>query len=109
MSKTHAYRIQLHCSKQMYRDLNHFAEERGLSQSAAARTLVERALVAKSDEVTEKLDEINRTISSVLHAATVSRILSAEIAQHSGSKLSGDELKERVARLVKRYKSFEAR
>lgn len=108
MSKTHAYRIQLHCSKQMHRDLNHFAEQRGLSQSAAARTLVERALVARSDEVTEKLDEITRTLSSVLHAASVSRILAAETALHSGSKLSGDELKERVTRVLERYKSFES-
>ena len=109
MSKTHSYRIQLHCSKQMHSDLNHFAEQRGLSLSAAARVLVDRALSVKSDEVTYKLDEIHQTINSVLHAAVVSRILSAEIAQQSGSKLSGVELKERVARLVQRYKNFEAR
>jgi len=108
MSKTHAYRIQLHCSKQMHRDLNHFAEQRGLSLSAAARALVDRALSVKSDEVTYKLDEMNRTINSVLHASAVSRVLAAEIAQHSGSKLSGDELKERVVRVVERYKIFES-
>lgn len=108
MSKTHPYRIQLHCSKQMHKDLNHFAEQRGLSQSAAARILVERALAAKSDEISYRLDEIHRTIYSVLHASAVSRILAAEIAQYSGSKLSGDELKERVSRLLQRYKSFES-
>ncbi len=52
MSKTHAYRIQLHCDRKMHSEVKIFSEKRGLSQSAAARVLLERALIQKRDEVT---------------------------------------------------------
>ena len=106
MSKTHPYRIQLHCNQSMHKDINIFAESRGLSQSAAARILVERALMQKSDEVTTRFDKMEGYLSAILHASSVTRVLAADAAKKSGSEISGDELRERVSHLLQRYKKF---
>ena len=108
MSKSHAYRIQLHCNQSMHKDIKIFAETRGLSQSAAARILVERALMQKSDEVTTRFDRIEGYLSAIIHASSVTRVLAADAAKKSGSEISGDELRERVAHLLQRYKQFGA-
>ncbi len=106
MSKSHPYRIQLHCDKKMHADINTFAEQRGLSQSAASRILIERALIQRSDEITHRLDRIDGYLEAILHASSASRILASEAVQSAGSKLSGDELRERIAKLITRYKQF---
>lgn len=105
MSKLHPYRIQLHCDRKMHAYINKFAEERGLSQSAAARLLIERAATIKNDEVTRRLDKLDGYLESVLHVSSVNRVLSSDIAQKSGVEISNEELKERVAKLMQRYKS----
>lgn len=104
MSKLHPYRVQLHCDRKMHQCINQFAEERGLSQSAAARLLIDRSMVQKNDEITDRLDKLEKHIESVLHASSVNRILSSDIAQKSGVQISNEELKERVAKLMQRYK-----
>jgi len=106
MSKTHPYRIQLHCDRQMNSDIKSFAESRGLSDSAAARYLIERALVQKNDEITGRLDKIESYLNAVLHASSAARVLAADAAKHSGSELSGEQLRERIGGLLKRYKGF---
>jgi hypothetical protein len=106
MSKLHSYRVQLHCDKQMHSDINDFAAQRGLSQSLAARVLIERALTMQNDQLCNRLDKLEGYLDAVLHAATASRILAADAAQCSGSKLSGDELRDRISKLIDRYKSF---
>ena len=107
MSKSHPFRIQLHCNKQMHRQINQFSRERGLSQSGAARVLIDRALAAKNDELTEKIDEINRLLQSILHAASASRVFASEAAQAAGTTITNDEFKERIVNLIKRYNEFE--
>lgn len=89
----------------MHLDIKKFAEQRGLSESAATRVLVERALTSQNDGIDLRLDELLQLVNSVLHASSASRVLAAEAALHTGSKLSGDDLKERVSRLIERYKS----
>lgn len=106
MSKSHSYRVQLHCDKKMHADINLFADERGLSQSAASRILIEQSLIRRSDEVTHRLDKIDGVLDAILHASSASRILASDAAQNAGSKMSGDELRERVSKLVARYKQF---
>lgn len=108
MSKTHPYRIQLHCDRQMQTEIKGFAEARGLSHSAGARFLIERALTVRNDEISGRLDRIEALLGSVLHASSAARILAADAAKHSGSELSGDELRERIARLLERYRQFTA-
>lgn len=105
MSKTHPYRVQLHCSKQMHLEIKRFAEQRGLSESAATRVLVERTLNSQNDDISLRLDELFQLVSSVLHASSAARVLAAESALQAGSTLSGDDLKERVAKIIERYKS----
>jgi len=107
MSKSHSYRIQLHCNQNMYKQINHFAEVRGLSQSGAARVLVDHALAAKNDELYQQIDEINRLLQAVLHAASASRVFASEAAQAAGTTVSSDEFKERIMSLIKRYNKFE--
>lgn len=104
MSKLHPYRIQLHCDRKMHQYINKFAEERGLSQSAAARLLIERSALQKNEEVTKRLDKLESNLESVLHLSSVNRILSSDIAQKTGVQISNDELKERVAKMMQRYK-----
>lgn len=106
MSKSHAYRIQLHCNQSMHKDIKVFAESRGLSQSAAARILIERALMKKNDEVATRFDKMEVYLSAILHASSVSRVLAADAAKKSGSEITGDELRERVSFLLQRYKQF---
>jgi hypothetical protein len=106
MSKSHQYRIQLHCDKKMHAEINLFAQQRGLSQSAASRLLIDRALIQKSDETTYRLDNIDSYLEAILHASSAARILASDAAQAAGSKLSGDELRERIANLLTRYKQF---
>jgi len=106
MSKSHSYRVQIHCDRQMYASINLFAEQRGLSQSAATRILIERALAKSNDEFISRLDKIDAYLESILHASTASRILSADAAQNSGSTLSGEDLRERITKLIARYKQF---
>jgi hypothetical protein len=106
MSKSHTYRIQLHCNKQMHTQINRFSQERGLSQSGAARVLIDRALAAKNDELTETLDELNRVLQSILHAASASRVFASEAAQAAGTTITNDEFKERIVNLIKRYNEF---
>ena len=107
MSKSHPYRIQLHCDKQMHNKINRFSEERGLSQSAAARILVDQALAKDSDEFCSQMDNLYRMSSAILHATVVSRLMASEAATQSGSELSGDELKGRVSKMLKRYQQYE--
>ena len=107
MSKTHPYRIQLHCDQKMHADIKNFAESRGLSQSSAARVLVDRALVHKADEVTGRLDKMEGYLSAILHASSAARILAADAAKQAGSEISGDELRERISHLLQRYKRFD--
>lgn len=104
MSKLHPYRIQLHCDRKMHGYINKFAEERGLSQSAAARLLIERSALQKNDEVTKRLEKLESYLESVLHVSSVNRILASDIAQKSGVQISNEGLKERVAKLMQRYK-----
>lgn len=104
MSKSHIYRIQIHCNKQMHRDIKAFAERRGLSQSAASRFLIERALIQRNDEIVGRLDRVDSYLESILHAASASRVLAAELASSSGSHLSSEDLRERISKLMKRYK-----
>ena len=104
MSKLHPYRIQLHCDRKMHGYINKFAEERGLSQSAAARLLIERAVTIKNDEITKRLDKLENYLESVLHVSSVNRIISSDVAGKSGVNISSDELKERVAKMMQRYK-----
>lgn len=107
MSKTHPYRVQLHCSKQLSSEIKEFAEQRGLSQSSAARLLVERSLNSQSDDISVRLDELFGLVNSVLHTSIVSRVLAAEAVLHTGSNLSREELKGRVGKLIERYKRRE--
>jgi len=107
MSKSHPYRIQLHCDKQMHNEISDFAQDRGLSQSAAARVLVDRSLCSQSDAVSSQLNELNRLLKAVLHASSAARILASEAVKQAGTNLSSEELIERVARLLERYKSYE--
>ena len=107
MSKSHPYRIQLHCDKQMHNDINTFAQERGLSQSAAARVLVDRALCSENDAISSKLNELSRLVKAVLHASSTARVLASEAVKQTDSNLSGEDLIERVARLLERYKKYE--
>jgi predicted XRE-type DNA-binding protein len=106
MSKNHPYRVQLHCSKHLYKQIKNFAEQRGLSQSAAARILVERSINSTNDEISSRLDEQHRLLNLILHASSASRILAAEAVSKSGSTLDADELRERVNKLVERYKTI---
>jgi len=103
MSKQHPYRIQLHCDRQMHSEINKFANQRGLSQSGAARILIDRSLVEKNDELVEKINEITRLLQAVLHAAAASRVFASEAAQGVGANVSNDEFKQRIINLVKRY------
>ena len=107
MSKSHPFRIQLHCNKQMYMQINKFSTERGLSQSGAARVLIDRAFSAKNDELNEKIEELNRLLKSILHAASASRVFASEAAQAAGTTITNDEFKERIINLIKRYNEFE--
>ena len=107
MSKSHPYRIQLHCGTAMHKKIGKFAEERGLSQSAAARILVDRGLAGGSDDIAEQLDKISLLAKSTLHAAVVSRIMASEAAHKSGSDLQGGELRARVSRMLVRYNQRE--
>ena len=106
MSKSHPYRIQLHCDKKMHSDINKFAEQKGLSQSAASRILIERSLMQRSDEISHRLDRVDGYLEAILHASSASRILASDAAQSAGSKLSGDELRDRISKLITRYKQF---
>ena len=107
MSKSHPYRIQLHCDEQMHKKVNRFALERGLSQSAAARLLVDQALAKESDELTNQLDGLYRISTAILHASVVSRLMASEAAKKSGADVSGEELKARVSKILKRYQQHE--
>ncbi|SBT17709.1 hypothetical protein MGA5115_01825 [Marinomonas gallaica] len=107
MSKSHPYRIQVHCNQKMHKQIKQFAVERGLSESGAARALIDRAIAAQNDELHQQIDELNRLLQAVLHAATASRIFAAEAAQASGTSITNDEFKERILNLVKRYREFE--
>ncbi len=103
MSKLHPYRIQLHCDRKMHGYINKFAEDRGLSQSAAARLLIERSTLQKNDEIAKQLDKLESYLKSVMHLSSVNRVLSSDIAHKSGVQISSNELKERVAKLMQRY------
>jgi hypothetical protein len=103
MSKLHSYRIQLHCDRQMHIDINHFAKQRGLSQSAAARILIDRSLSQRSDAVSASLDRMENYLESILHASIATRVLTSDIAQNSGVKMTSDEFRERIATLSTRY------
>jgi uncharacterized NAD(P)/FAD-binding protein YdhS len=107
MSKSHPYRIQLHCNKQMHNEINNFAQERGLSQSATARVLIDRALSSENDAISAQLNELSRLVKAVLHASSASRVLASEAVKQIGSDLTGEELIERVTRLLERYKKYE--
>lgn len=107
MSKSHPYRIQLHCCKQMHSQIKQFADERGLSHSAAARLLIDKGLAKDSDEIVGQMDNLYRLSSAVLHAAVVSRLMASEAAKQSGSELSGEELKGRVSKMLRRYQQHE--
>lgn len=106
MSKSHPYRVQLHCDKQMYSELNTFADQRGLSQSAASRLLIDRALLQRSDEVTRRLDRVDGYLEAILHASSTSRIFASEAAQCVGSTLTEEQVRERLVKLISRYKQF---
>ncbi len=106
MSQSHPYRVQLHCDRQMHSDINQFAEQRGLSQSGAARILIGRALLQKNDEVSGCLDRMTSCLEAILHASVASRILAADAGQSAGSTLSGDQLRERISSMLQRYKQF---
>lgn len=105
MSKTHPYRIQVHCTPQMHQQINQFAELRGLSTSAAARVVMERGLAKTSDDFSDQFDRLFRLLNSLLHAAVVTRILSSEAAKMVGSEVTGEDLRERVGKMLKRYQS----
>lgn len=107
MSKSHLYRVQLHCNQKMYKQITRFAEARGLSQSGAARVLVDRALMAENDEIPQQINELKHLLKAVLHAAAASRVFASEAAQASGTAITSDEFKERIINLVNRYKGFE--
>ena len=87
--------------------INKFSNERGLSQSGAARILVDRALAAKNDELNEKIEDLNSLMQSTLHAASASRVFASAAAQAAGTTISNDEFKERIMSLIKRYNEFE--
>jgi hypothetical protein len=91
----------------MYSQINKFSEERGLSQSGAARILIDRALAAKNDALNEKFEGLNRQLQSILHAASASRVFASEAAQAAGTTITNDEFKERIVNLIKRYNEFE--
>jgi len=107
MSKAHPYRVQLHCDKQMHNQIKLFSEERGLSDSAAARLLIDRGLSKDDDSLSVQLGEIDRMIKATLHASIVSRLMATEAAEKSGSELSADDIKYRVEKMKKRYNRFE--
>ena len=91
----------------MHNEINNFSQERGLSQSAAARVLIDRSLSSQNDSISAQLAELNRLVKAVLHASSASRILASEAAKGAGSNLTGEELIERVSRLLERYKNYE--
>jgi hypothetical protein len=91
----------------MHTEISNFADQRGLSQSAAARVLIDRSLCSENDAVSSQLNELVRLVKAVLHAASASRILASEAVKQAGSNLSGEELIERVSRLLERYKKYE--
>jgi len=107
MSKAHAYRVQLHCDKQMHNQIKRFSEERGLSDSAAARLLIDRGLSKDDDSLSFQMEELSRLVNATLHASIVSRLMATEAAEKSGSELSADDIKYRVEKMKKRYDRFE--
>lgn len=107
MSKAHPYRIQLHCDKQMHNQIKRFSDERGLSDSAAARILIDRALSKVDDSLSVQIAEIDRIVKATLHASIISRLMSTEAAEKSGSELSADDIKFRVEKMKKRYDQYE--
>lgn len=104
MSQSHSYRVQIHCDREMFSDIRAFAEKRGISQSAAARVLIERALLMDSDKSTQRFDRVDRYLDAILHAATVSRVLQASAAERSGISMTPEELRSRTASIMDRYK-----
>lgn len=107
MSKAHPYRIQLHCCQQMHNQIKRFSEERGLSDSAAARLLIDRGLAKDDDSLSVQVEQIDRLVQATLHASIVGRLMATEAAEKSGSELSGDDLKYRVAKMKERYDRYE--
>ncbi|QEY13283.1 hypothetical protein D0B88_14135 [Cellvibrio sp. KY-YJ-3] len=91
----------------MNQQIKIFAEERGLSQSAAARLLIDRGLSKNSDDISNQIDNLSRVSSAILHASVVARIMASEAAKQSGSDLSGDELKSRADKMLLRYQHQE--
>lgn len=104
MSKAHPYRIQLHCDRAMHADVMEFANKRGLSHSAAARVLIERALVRDSDTVPHRIERLEGYLNAILHAVTFSRVLTSDLAKKSGIDLSSDEFQERIGKIMQRYR-----
>lgn len=104
MSQSHSYRVQIHCDREIFSDIKAFAERRGLSQSAAARTLIERALLMDSDKSMQRFNRIDGYLDAILHAATVSRVLQASAAESSGISITPEELRSRTASIMARYK-----
>jgi hypothetical protein len=105
MSKVQTYRLQIHCSRSMHSQICELAKRRGLSQSGAARVLIDRALSAHDDEVSNRFATVESYLEAVLHAASVNRILSTELIQKMGDSLTVDDLRERTTRIMDRYKS----
>jgi hypothetical protein len=105
MSKIHPFRVQLHCDQHMHALITRFASQRGLSQSAAARYLVDRALTATSDDLTGRLDVLEHQLGAILHASCATRIMASELGSKAGVDLQPEEYRQRIAKLVERYKS----
>jgi hypothetical protein len=104
MSKTHTYRLQLHCSRVMHAEISEIAQRSGVSQSAAARALIDRALYTRNDQMDQRLTQQEAYLEAVLHTAAATRVLVTDLAQHAGVTPTPDNFRERISRIIERYK-----
>jgi sulfite reductase alpha subunit-like flavoprotein len=108
MSKTHSYRIQVHCSKVLHARFMQFAGNTGLGESAAARELLSRGLERSSDDVSIKLERIGRRLESILNAAVAARLFAAESMSKQMTQEESTKFRERMATIISRYVENEA-
>lgn len=106
MSKSHPYRVQVHCDKQLHTKIVKYAEDRGISQSAAGRILIEQALANESTKINDRIDNLVEAYNKITYMCSHSLVLNMHANTICDHPMSNKEVILRGCERTSDYMNF---